>query len=1048
MPNRAQPQEAEHAPGAGGGIAEDGTAEDGTAEDGARAGALAGARLTVPLWPHQVRALAAFGADQEGGGTGTGGTGTGARSTYLVIPPGGGKTMIGLEAARRAGRRTLVLCPNTAIQAQWIGQWHSAFQPPPRARATARRDLPTELTVLTYQAVAAFDAPPVNPPPAHPRPANGLPASPLPTALPAIPAPSGLLDSLHPNGRQLLAALKAGSWTLVLDECHHLLEIWGRLLAAIVAELDDPVVIGLTATPPHMMTADQAAVHRELFGSVDLEVSAPALVRDGHLAPYQELAWFTTPTAAEEDYIRGQALRFAELRSGLLDPGFASTPFLEWLQRRVVERSVNRGADVPGTPGGTGARVPWERFSRDCPALADAALRLHADGMLPLPDGARLGEQHRHPPTAEDWVALIGDWCKNCLRPAMGTADRDPQGSAASHPDGAARDKAAYAAIRAALPSIGYRLTKAGIRAAESPVDRVLARSEGKALATVEILRAEAAELGDRLRALVLTDYAEAGALAGAELGGVLADGAGGALLALATLLGDEATAALDPVLMTGQRVACGAATAPRLVEWLRAAAPDLAARELAAPDLRVPDLAGTGSEGTGSGDLVPGPPGLVSIAGGPGWEPRRYVPLVTRFFTGGGTRCLVGTRALLGEGWDAPAVNVTVDLTAATTPTSVVQARGRALRKDATWPGKVADNWAVVCVTGDHPKGAADYDRFVRKHDRYFALTQAGDIASGVVHVDPALSPFEPPDPAKLEEVNARMLIRAGERPLVRERWNIGEPYADEPVATVTVATREPLGLARAITPGAQLAAALANADARPDEDDNGWFIRVWSVSLIFAAIGIWGLVAGHPGLGGELLAANPLAVGAIRSAILLRRAGRVTAAPSSGSFEDMAVATADALKRAKVVSRGSSALLIEPLPDGSYRARLTDVPAAESATFAAALDEVLSPLAQPRYIVPRLFIAPPASIRAALRLARRRHHDDGIPATVVYHAVPAVLGVNARLAKIFARAWNEQVSPGELLYTGSAEGAGMLAAQRGDDPFDVTTQIRTLWR
>ncbi len=28
-----------------------------------------------------------------------------------------------------------------------------------------------------------------------------------------------------------------------------------------------------------------------------------------------------------------------------------------------------------------------------------------------------------------------------------------------------------------------------------------------------------------------------------------------------------------------------------------------------------------------------------------------------------------------------------------------------------------------------------------------------------------------------------------------------------------------------------------------------------------------------------------------------------------------------------------------------------------------------------------------------------------------------------------------------------GSPEGAGILAVQRGDDPFAVTTQIRTLW-
>jgi hypothetical protein len=47
-----------------------------------------------------------------------------------------------------------------------------------------------------------------------------------------------------------------------------------------------------------------------------------------------------------------------------------------------------------------------------------------------------------------------------------------------------------------------------------------------------------------------------------------------------------------------------------------------------------------------------------------------------------------------------------------------------------------------------------------------------------------------------------------------------------------------------------------------------------------------------------------------------------------------------------------------------------------------------------------------------------------------------------------VFARAWNARVSPGALLYTGSPEGTGILAAQRGDDPFAVTTQFQTLWR
>jgi hypothetical protein len=64
------------------------------------------------------------------------------------------------------------------------------------------------------------------------------------------------------------------------------------------------------------------------------------------------------------------------------------------------------------------------------------------------------------------------------------------------------------------------------------------------------------------------------------------------------------------------------------------------------------------------------------------------------------------------------------------------------------------------------------------------------------------------------------------------------------------------------------------------------------------------------------------------------------------------------------------------------------------------------------------------------------------------VYNAVPTPLGANRKLAQSFARAWKARVGPGEMLYAGSPEGTGILAAQRGEDPFEVTTQIRTLWR
>src|SRR5689334_11583502 len=712
---------------------------------GQLAGVFGGVSLTRTLWPHQARALGALDPARAG------------KATYLVVPPGGGKTLIGLEAARRLGRPAVVLCPSTAIQAQWLAQWREAFSSA-EVPATASRELPTPLTVLTYQALCTLGSagtrdngdggggdPSSGTGDSGDRSTGGRGMRRAGRARDLDgDGHEGLLSLLHPNGRELIARLRdGGPWTLVLDECHHLLELWGRLLQTVIGQLDRPRIVGLTATPPHMMTAEQAELHRTLFGRADLEISAPALVREGRLAPYQELAYITRPSPAEADYIHGASLRFAELRTGLLDPGFASVPFLGWLQARVVERRDP-----------SGAQVTWARFERDEPALAAAAVRLHVAGLLGLPEGASVREQHRHPLTAADWVALIGDYTQRCLLPS-----EDP------------RDERALGAIRRALPAVGYRLTRAGVRAGESPVDRVLARSESKAGAAIEILAAESAELGSRLRALVLCDFEDAGGMVPADLAGVLRSGSGGARLVLETLLADPQAAALDPVLMTGRHVASGPECAERLLKWLREAEPGL--------------------------ELAVAPWGdLAEITGTAGWEPRRYVPLITRFHAEGGTRCLIGTRALLGEGWDAPAVNVVIDLTAATTPTSVVQARGRALRLDAGWPGKVADNWSVVCVTGDHPKGAADFDRFARKHDRYFALAETGDVVSGVAHVDPRLSPYAPPPEEQFDALNATMLRRAGERDGTRERWAIGTPYADEPVATVTVATRRPLGL------------------------------------------------------------------------------------------------------------------------------------------------------------------------------------------------------------------------------------------------------------
>jgi superfamily II DNA or RNA helicase len=331
-------------------------------------------QYTLPFRRYQVDALATFEQARE----------RGRDRTYLVMPPGAGKTVVGLEIARRLDRRALALAPNTAVQAQWLQQW-DAFQPRPYDASTV--PFKARLTVLTYAAICRLD--PDND--ELDEQASSLwrrdlehymtqeaaeaELARLEREMPIrfgeelstyrrkareLIARGGdrgdLLALLHPSGRGLVESMKgAGPWTLILDECHHLLSMWGYLAKLLIEELQgDVFVVGLTATPPSAMDAREHQLYDALFGAVDFEIGPSALVKEGNLAPYQTLAYLTEPLPHEIEFIDSQHTRFGELLLRLLQLEFASSPFVDWLERRVNERVSQ-----------SGARVSWTSFAGD-----------------------------------------------------------------------------------------------------------------------------------------------------------------------------------------------------------------------------------------------------------------------------------------------------------------------------------------------------------------------------------------------------------------------------------------------------------------------------------------------------------------------------------------------------------------------------------------------------------------------------------------------------------------------------------------------------------
>ncbi len=904
----------------------------------------------------------------------------GSNRAWVVLPPGLGKTLTGLEAARRLGRPVVVFVPNTAIQGQWI-RTVSEFVPVPMT-ASSDRDLADDVTVLTYQSLAHFD------------PDDEVDEDGRLVGRRRSRAP--LLQQLSPSGRGLVERLRgAGQLTLVLDECHHLLEVWGRLVAELLELLDQPYVVALTATPPAALTQDQADLVQTIFGEVVYSASIPAAVRDGYLAPFAELAWLTTPTPSERDWLSSEAVRFAELTTDLVDPTFGSRPFLPWLDQRLVERGSAYG------------QLGWSQLERDHPQLTEAALRLHHIGLLALPDGARMREEHRRAPDAEDWVALIGDWARHHL-----ATSQDPA------------DVAARKRLTDALPSIGYGLTRGGhVRRAQSPVNRVLSRSAGKTHACVEILRAETGNLGAHLRALVLCDHEKAAATLPARLAGVLDAEAGSARLVLRTLLDDPQTAALDPMLVTGSTVACGLETAVRFHAW--ASTGEVVLDALAAPE----------------------PDGVVHITGR--WSSRTWVPKVTEFLELGSTKVLIGTRALLGEGWDARSLNTLIDLTTATTSTAVVQTRGRTLRVDPAQPDKVAHTWTVVTVSEEHPEGDTDYLRFVRKHAAYFGVTQTGEVVDGVGHVSPELSPYDPPSVVGFDAFNAVQLVRSADRTETRRLWSVGSAYRDERVHTVTVRpsiqrTRLP---ALPMAMGGPAQPSLVLGPRGPVRGARGQSaLAALSVTGVVAAAlaSVVGVVAGP-----WLALVTGVAIAAVGGGSWALRAGALLAAATfPPSLERYASAVAEAMRQSGLSPVGPECVRSVVTEDGSYRFALSGVTEDVSAQFADALDEVLSPIGTSRYVIARYGLSPAdGSLPARVTLAVRQGTGRLRPTTVTFHAVPAVFARGAARARAFATAWSRWISAAELVRTDSPEGVGIVAAHRGSSPTDVTTAMRTAW-
>jgi len=166
-----------------------------------------------------------------------------------------------------------------------------------------------------------------------------------------------------------------------------------------------------------------------------------------------------------------------------------------------------------------------------------------------------------------------------------------------------------------------------------------------------------------------------------------------------------------------------------------------------------------------------------------------RGVNYVGKLFEEGKIQILIGTKSLLGEGWDSPCINSLILASFVGSFVLSNQMRGRAIRIDKNDPEKSANIWHLVTVepeylfkdkaterifatlTEDYNElRSYDYEILKRRFDSFMGPNYStGMIESGIERITLIKPPY---DKNGIERINEDMLKLSSDRGRVKNKW------------------------------------------------------------------------------------------------------------------------------------------------------------------------------------------------------------------------------------------------------------------------------------
>ncbi|MCL1983734.1 MAG: toxic anion resistance protein [Clostridiales bacterium] len=148
-------------------------------------------------------------------------------------------------------------------------------------------------------------------------------------------------------------------------------------------------------------------------------------------------------------------------------------------------------------------------------------------------------------------------------------------------------------------------------------------------------------------------------------------------------------------------------------------------------------------------------------------------VGVVSSLFEKSDVNVLVGSSALIGEGWDAPFVNALIMATSIASFVTSNQVRGRAIRTFAPDPDKSANIWHLVCMEklGKDEYGLGpDFEMLKRRFEAFEGVGASRDLIDyGIERLGIEEKTYSGEELAKLNESTMGCALDRGQ---MRSRW------------------------------------------------------------------------------------------------------------------------------------------------------------------------------------------------------------------------------------------------------------------------------------